>query len=172
MDDLVTFLRARLDEDDLWATEASRTAGSDQIPDGGDHWGWTADDTDTCLTPVPSNESTLGYEVETCYATLCSYDDADSSPLSELTSPAQFILHAKKVPSAAAGHIIRHDPARVLREVEAKRRLLDVVLPDILSGDSAIEGEWMGESDMAGDLARTLALPYADHPDYRDDWRP
>ncbi|MFI6296725.1 DUF6221 family protein [Nonomuraea sp. NPDC050790] len=57
-------------------------------------------------------------------------------------------------------HIARHDPARVQREVEAKRALL---------------GLWSRATsyDRRGMYSlRTLALPYADHPDYRLEWRP
>jgi len=55
-----------------------------------------------------------------------------------------------------ADHIARWDPARVLAECEAKRRLIA-----------------LGEKDSYwDDVLRLLALPYADHPDYRDEWRP
>jgi hypothetical protein len=60
-----------------------------------------------------------------------------------------------------AAHIARHDPARVLAECEAKRRIVEVALP--------------GERDDAGErfrILRILATVYADHPDYRDEWRP
>ena len=57
----------------------------------------------------------------------------------------------------AADHIARHDPARVLAECEAKRRIV----------------EWMSawQQDVAVEGLRLVALPYADHPDYRDEWR-
>jgi hypothetical protein len=56
-----------------------------------------------------------------------------------------------------------YDPARVLAECEAKRRIIGDRLfresqrPDVLS--------IFGERIMS-----TLALPYADHPDYRQEW--
>ncbi|WP_406735364.1 DUF6221 family protein [Streptomyces sp. NBC_01108] len=59
-----------------------------------------------------------------------------------------------------AEHIVRHDPARVLREVEAKRQLLDGHTPDY---------HWC---PMGDNVLKVLALPHADHPDYRDEWRP
>ena len=56
----------------------------------------------------------------------------------------------------ARDHIARWDPARVLAECEAKRRLIA-----------------LGEKDSYwDDVLRILALPYADHPDYREEWRP
>lgn len=64
-------------------------------------------------------------------------------------------------------HIARWDPARVLAEVEAKRRMIDerptgAQFPDMEGG---YESGWE-------DCFRYLALPYASHPDYREEWRP
>jgi len=71
-------------------------------------------------------------------------------------------------------HIARHDPARVLREVAAKRRMLDEVVSLIDGLDADLEltkgtQGWTstGESDL---LFKILALPYADHEDYRPEW--
>ncbi len=54
-----------------------------------------------------------------------------------------------------ARHIAHWDPARVLVECGTKRRLLE-------------------ECGTVGPVwpLRLLALPYADHPDYRQEWRP
>jgi hypothetical protein len=74
-----------------------------------------------------------------------------------------------------AAHIVRWDPARVLAEVEAKRRILDEFKPRVDQMDATIEGEWgmgnypSGESDL---LVKLLALPYTGHPGYREEWRP
>ena len=57
-------------------------------------------------------------------------------------------------------HISRHDPARVLREVEAKRRVLW-----LLEGGDAYECSVMEPA------IKALASIYSDHPDYRDEWR-
>jgi len=56
---------------------------------------------------------------------------------------------------ANAAHIARHDPARVLREVEAKRAILAL--------QDADHDSW---------FLPLLALPYDDHPDYRSEWAP
>jgi hypothetical protein len=71
-------------------------------------------------------------------------------------------------------HIVRHDPARVLREIEAKRRILDVVLPKVAELQGACDDEWGARLEPDGDdmLLRTLALPYADRAGYREEWRP
>jgi len=63
-----------------------------------------------------------------------------------------------------AEHIARHDPARVLAECEAKRRIVDSYR--YLTADPELRMQaWTF-------ALRCLALPYADHPDYREEWRP
>ncbi len=72
-------------------------------------------------------------------------------------------------------HIARHDPARVLADCEAKRRLIAIHW----------DFQWSAEPDPDEDrtfgcyechgpclILGALAMPYADHPDYRDEWRP
>ncbi|MGY0023733.1 DUF6221 family protein [Streptomyces sp. YJ-C3] len=65
-------------------------------------------------------------------------------------------------------HIVAHDPARVLREIEAKREIIrqaDLYLCD--SGPGCGYRTKHGHS-----VLRLLALPYADRPGYREEWRP
>jgi hypothetical protein len=67
---------------------------------------------------------------------------------------------------AAAEHIVRHDPARVLADCDAKRRIVMAPQPDSgtdFSGGVCTAFAW---------VHKILALPYAGHPDYRDKWRP
>lgn len=75
-----------------------------------------------------------------------------------------------------AAHIARHDPARVLREVEAKRRIVDLIADDMqaASGEVATAdfGEEMARWAKAFATARLLAVSWDDHPDYREEWRP
>lgn len=100
---------------------------------------------------------------------------------------------------ADARFIARHDPARVLREVEAKRRLLALHLhlryTEPLDADSDFEEDhrpafaepplYVGcktchydarhEETYPSwwcDTVRLLALPYSDHVDYRQEWAP
>ncbi|MFF5655170.1 DUF6221 family protein [[Kitasatospora] papulosa] len=72
-------------------------------------------------------------------------------------------------------HIARHDPVRVLREVDAKRRILaehDEVAAGAASDDWLIRDPSRAVLRILDPVLRTLALPYADHPDYRNSWRP
>lgn len=70
-------------------------------------------------------------------------------------------------------HMARHDPARVLRDVEAKRRILAAYADD----DRLRFGDWETCSDscpvqVLDEVVKLLALPYSDHPDYDPAWSP
>lgn len=70
--------------------------------------------------------------------------------------------------SAALQHVARHDPARVLRDVEAARLLLSLHpswsdRPGCMACDTLYED---------CDARRALALPFSTHPDYRTEWKP
>ena len=92
-------------------------------------------------------------------------------------------------------HIARHDPARVLAECEAKRRIVDQLLRhERLVAANAEEHakassasppdqeritalrthgwELSGRLEALRMAVDALALPYASHPDYGPDWRP
>lgn len=65
---------------------------------------------------------------------------------------------------ADAPHIARHDPTRVLAEVGSKRRILAECGHMIRRGEPERAGaEW---------ILKVIALPFADHPDYRPEWSP
>jgi hypothetical protein len=70
-----------------------------------------------------------------------------------------------------AAHVALHDPARVLAEVDAKRRLL-VLHPyaGLLSAPESCESCAVTPGPCP--TLRLLALPHAGHPDFRDEWRP
>ncbi|MFF4346838.1 DUF6221 family protein [Streptomyces sp. NPDC001530] len=76
-----------------------------------------------------------------------------------------------------AEHIARHNPARVLREIDAERQ----VLRDLEQAEftlSKAEPRTAPHDLMTGAVnalrrtVRLLALPYADRPGYREEWRP
>ncbi|SFY32813.1 DUF6221 family protein [Streptomyces atratus] len=134
MDDLMQFLRDRIDEDESVA-RAAGGANADGLRwlDHGSGSGLVSDDAGMVVT----------------------YDAG--------------------VSDQHAAHIAHQDPARALREVEAKRGLLkryeepetSAVLPD--SSNKLTAGV---ERTVLLEVFRHLTLPYADHPDYREEWRP
>ncbi|MGY5127323.1 DUF6221 family protein [Streptomyces nigrescens] len=72
-----------------------------------------------------------------------------------------------------AEHIARHDPARVLAEIEAKRAIVDqyAEVQEMDREDAEPEFAY-GRAVGLGEAVRLLALPYQEHPDYRPEWRP
>jgi hypothetical protein len=64
-------------------------------------------------------------------------------------------------------HMFRWSPARVLADCEAKRRIVEDYLAQLNSHQSG----WDARAPRDYSL-RALSLPYADHVDYRDEWRP
>jgi hypothetical protein len=73
-----------------------------------------------------------------------------------------------------AEHIARHDPVRVLREVEAKRRIVHEYEVEVDRGPAGsrleFEARHGGILDAYRASLRILASAYADHPDYRQEW--
>jgi hypothetical protein len=72
-----------------------------------------------------------------------------------------------------------YDPARVLREVEAQRAILDAYEWGKRRYDSREEmGDLAQDRHRAGEVfallatIQTLAAVYRDHPDYRREWAP
>jgi hypothetical protein len=73
---------------------------------------------------------------------------------------------------AVAKHIARHDPARILAEVDAKRRILAIHRRYVDEPGQACLGCAGGIEWEACPIVLLLALPYVDHPDFREEWRP
>ncbi|MGA4726281.1 DUF6221 family protein [Micromonospora taraxaci] len=145
MDDPITWMRAQLDDDERVAREA--TWGPWEV---GPTFGGR--DNRVYVKPEGPGIDTIG----TCVIA------------GQVANTPQYRANAQ--------HIARHDPARVLAEVDAKRRILDA---------HPIEYSKVSEyTDCAACVdvdsydaypcltVRLLALPYADRPGYRDEWRP
>ncbi|MFI8351289.1 DUF6221 family protein [Streptomyces sp. NPDC085596] len=74
--------------------------------------------------------------------------------------------------------IAEWNPARVLREIDAKRRLLDLHAPDVMGTHTSCtecgQGYEMHDWGPAYPCTtvRLLAMPYEARPGYREEWRP
>lgn len=80
--------------------------------------------------------------------------------------------HGRKFRPGLLDHLARHDPARVLREVAAKRQIMEFAEKvDALAETVFQEFSNYPEADGAA-LLKLLALTYADHPDYNPEWSP
>jgi hypothetical protein len=98
-----------------------------------------------------------------------SWDDAvlDGDGLVDANGDGIALVKGERV----RAHILQHDPARMLREIDAKRRLIDE--HDI--GNRRVEDCFTMECQsnrFPCTTLRLLALPYADRPGDREDWRP
>lgn len=165
MDELIAFLRARLAEDEQAARAA--TAGP---------WEWRHEHGELWQ---PKPDGWLDYSGEYI---------AGPGDRATLFGPGM-------TPHADAVHVARHDPARVLADIEAKKQTIST----LLSAKHAVcEDSWYtcpaateerdggecGQDDMRGEPCECgrddrlithlclLALPYADHPEYDEAWRP
>ena len=143
MGELVEWLRAQLDEDERIARAAAVEVGNPYengvLVDPLDRWGeglvadgqeWTPSRRLVTRKLQRDGQSRL---------TVAECGGSDGRPV--------------------ANHIAAHDPARVLREIDAKRRLL-ALLPELEQADRAIEGEWGSSDDLAGKLLDALLTPY------------
>jgi hypothetical protein len=76
-----------------------------------------------------------------------------------------------------AEHIVEHDPARVLREIDAKRGIIRAYETAVAAFNDS--GPAMANYDrLTGSVSalrgslQLLATVYADRPGYREEWRP
>lgn len=176
MSDLTEFLKARLDEDKRLARRANTCRRWTAVEDAqyGPQVRVGQGDIDD---PGPEWCREVNYQVWHC-------DDEQDDCQEE----AQGWI-------AEAQHIARHDPVRVQNEVEAKRRIVelhDAVMLHRADGgaayyDTVLVCRTCGGTDAYfadGTPApnrpalhpcptlRLLALPYAEHPDCREQWLP
>lgn len=155
----IAFLHARLDEDEQTALNASRRDEANTTPTG-EHWRWEDTEHDHVLNLDPAHELVH----EGADVGLRSTEQYPTHSVGDL--PHFVIPCTQEMRTTDALHIARWDPARVLAEIAAKRRIL-ALEPD---GDHG--GYPDGYSSAKHEALALLALPYADHPDYREQWRP
>jgi hypothetical protein len=181
---LIEFLRARIDEDEA----AALAAVDPECP--GTHWQWVTTETDTPVAHGDLDEAQEHQKVA-----LRTVEHVDYPPETGYGSlPAFLIVYTEEVHAGAGEHVTRHDPARVLSEVTAKRALLEDINAEkhlVVDGDpyftcnAATEERDGGESwarekwgtacgcgrdDRVERRLKLLAAPYSDHPEFRKEW--
>ncbi|MGA4896730.1 DUF6221 family protein [Streptomyces griseoincarnatus] len=161
MDELVQWLRAQLDEDERIARAASGATvegepGSWHPSSHGDEWEpLRGEDGDEELLVALRPGLPRPPEVMTGYWGAVFSHQPDAADL-DADSPMPSFEHAA-----------RHDPARVLREVAAKRQIIErcTRVQGLLLDDFSAER-------LVDDVLALLALAYAGRPGYREEWRP
>ena len=89
--------------------------------------------------------------------------------------PAGIVVFDEGCPTdEQAAHIASHDPARVLRQVEAGRKILAMYIEAEKNRPQGYygyeEGEMRGEADALLLAVKALAEAWSDHPDYWSEW--
>ena len=180
---LIEWLRAQLDDDERMTLAAS---GKDQERPGefAERWQWvhTGGPNAACLgdafvdQPVDLDR----WEAEVYVggngppeAYRVSLRSLEEYPTSAGPLPHFVIGETDELEVTTARHIARHAPARVLREVESKRRILNECLKEV-ERETADGRRYPASTAwaLAVTTLRLLALPYADRPGYRREWRP
>lgn len=156
---LIEFLRARLDEDEQLALACPYRSWSADGPPGGTVM--------LCGDAGPSEPVPV------------SYASSDGRLVEMRREPGRFVSHlAESVlihdpDEATLRNAAHHDPVRVLAEVDVKRRIVEVVMEQWRPGDILNGSQGADDIDHQPPwLLRVLALPYTDHPDYDESWRP
>lgn len=142
-DALLAFVNARLNERE----QAARAAP-------GEHWRYAGGDTVGAWTV---------YDGHWSIATMTTYDTKTydyKTRMPGLQPPPDYID-----PDAVGQHIALNGPAQVLAEVESERALIAETIRPYLGADTTT-------GRVAWIALRILAVPYASHADYREEWRP
>lgn len=157
---MADWLLKQIEDDLMWAREASRRSGSEAI-ETGVHWQWETSD-DQVVTPDPGLAEFVGEE-EGSQVDLRSREEFPTHFAGTLP---QFAIHeAVEVPSAVGGHIIRHDPARVIADLTARRLTVRRCLVQGQHGNPAL-------TVFADEILRDMTQAYAERPGYSQAWRP
>lgn len=77
-----------------------------------------------------------------------------------------------EAPPWEAEHITRHDPARVLREVEAKRAIMALLAETEACLNRGYTDIERGAQLVLLRACQCVAAVYSDHPDYKQEWAP
>lgn len=163
------FIEARLAEDELWAKAAS--AGRDPedgTVEGGVHWTWSVGSNWDPVQPDPLEPFMGGYGGQWSQPVILRSVEEWG------TSAGRLPLHiaeSDELRTADGAHIVRHDPARVLREVAAKRRMAEVAVAQWKAAELPPDGHRECAAARALAILQFLAEPFADHPDFDPAWR-
>ena len=157
MDGLANFLLARFAEDKARALAA--TQGNERYPR------WTAE---------PNMQIEEGCLCLSCFEPTESWD---VYPIDGPDCSDHQCWHTMTIGEADARHIAHWDPIRVIADCDAKRKIVDR-WKETAPTDSPIGCGWPDartqeiHETLTDEVLPYLALPYTDHKDYQEAWRP
>lgn len=150
---LTEFLLARIAEDEQWARAAVETPGAEE-------WHWVRADDDTVPVVDPFVVEYLTEDGDVSLRSVAELRPVSTSDGTLQALPDFAIYSVDDIRSTVAGHIARHDPARVIAECEAKRQQIEHLT-------RAMEDDYAPWNEKQ---LRIMAAVYADHADYREEW--
>lgn len=175
IDDVIAFYRARLDEGEQWALAASKpyryADGNPPVPPQGVRWTWVVGENWEPVTPDPVLDEFVAEPGESC--NLATVEKWPSDRWEMRNAYANCIV---EMDSAAAGHIVRHDPARVLKKVAAGRALIRLY-EQSLEMVAMFQGHGMDGKgyeiavESYANAIRLEASVWDDHEDWDPAWR-
>jgi hypothetical protein len=152
IEDLVAFLRARLDDDKQTARMAAEP----------EQW--------AVLNRQPRPDWYVQHWADPDQTAVVADPESSAYPVAMTPKGME-----ERDAEARAAHIARHDPARVLADVEAKRGVLQLAAKaqeEAESPDHLVRRPARVMLLALEPVLQHLALAHADHPDYREEWRP
>ena len=187
VDELVAFLRRCVDEDELWAKAASADRDGKTTVPGGVHWTWAVGEQWEPVEADPLQPYMGGYDGQwsnpVVLRTVEEWQLDWGGPNNKL--PLK-IAESEELRTADGAHIALHDPARVLREVEATRRHIDQYEAAV-----DIHGRAVSEYKQTGSQVKLLqvvkydgkvqalrfvllddAAVFVDRPGFQETWKP
>lgn len=155
-EELINWLRAQLDEDERKALAAT----------SGPWW-------DSPVMAAPGHHTIRGGPAD--WRGFDGSLGGDTRPIARIAPAPDYEGSFVTDHDADAEHIARHDPSRVLREVEAKRKILDGHSPHKRGACPVcwrVTPKSSRREDYPCPTLRLLAAPYSDRPGYQEAWRP
>jgi hypothetical protein len=179
----MAFLTARYGEREQWALAAStpypHAAGNPPIPSQGLHWEWVTGDEWDVVTPNPVVDEYLAGGDPVWLASRETWPSQTRPNDPRWMMRRTYGESVQDVPASAGGHIILNDPAYVLADIAAKRRIVgwcaEVIDDRDLSGYGQ-HGALKDDPDalavtLAMETLRLLAAPFDEHPDFDLAWQ-
>lgn len=87
-------------------------------------------------------------------------------------TPADIAFYGNDLSPEVRAHMAEHDPARALREIDAKRQVISRFVHWASTMSSVPDQRDIGVVEGLEMALRLLATAYADRPGFKESWRP